>query len=197
MNVTTTLPRFRPVSTRACAAAISSNVKRESISGVKRPSTAISTSVRTSSTRSAAGPATIRCRDVTFTNGASLFVEASWALNVQDSREGCVTLMGTEGGAETAQAKTGADLEVTLNNVQGGDLVKTKPEVGAAYFGAPGGAMNGFAYMGGLEAASWLDAITNDTDPYVTAEQACVVTEILDAIYTSAETGQPVLFNQN
>ena len=133
---------------------------------------------------------------VTFTNGASLFVEASWALNVQNSREGCVTLMGTEGGADTVQSKTGSDLVVTLNNVQGGELVKTAPEVGAAYFGAPGGAMNGFTYMGGLEAESWLNAIINDTDPYVKAEQACVVTEILDAIYTSAETGKPVYFNQ-
>lgn len=144
-------------------------------------------------------PATYSVEDsafgfVRFTNGASLFVEAAWALNVQDSREGCVTLMGTEGGADTVQAKQGADLVVTLNNVQGGQLVKTAPETGAAYFGAPGDAMNGFAYMGGLEAESWLDAITNDTDPYVTAEQACVVTEILDAIYTSAQTGQPVVF---
>ncbi len=131
---------------------------------------------------------------VTFKNGASLFVEASWALNVQDSREGCVTLCGTEGGADTIQG-AGSDLIVTLNNVQGGELVKTRPEEGAAYFGAGGGAMSGFEYMGGLEAGAWLDAIINDTEPYVTAEQACVVTEILDAIYTSARTGQPVVFD--
>lgn len=146
-------------------------------------------------------PATFTVEDsafgfVQFTNGASLFVEAAWALNVQDSREGCVTLCGTEGGADTVQAKQGSDLVVTLNNVQGGQLVKAAPETGAAYFGAPGDAMNGFAYMGGLEAASWLDAIANDTEPYVRAEQACVVTEILDAIYTSARTGKPVVFAQ-
>ena len=106
-----------------------------------------------------------------------------------------MTLMGTEGGADTIQSKTGADLEVTLNNVQGGDLVKTSPRW-ARPTGAP--ARDGrLRYMGGLEAESWLNAIINDTDPYVKAEQACVVTEILDAIYTSAETGQPVLFNQN
>lgn len=131
---------------------------------------------------------------VTFKNGASLFVEAAWALNVQDSREGCVTLCGTEGGADTVQAPAGSDLVTTLNSVQGGALVKTQPAVGAAYFGAPGEAMGGFAYMGGLEAESWLKAIINDTDPYVTAEQACVVTEILAAIYESAQTGQPVIF---
>ncbi len=147
-------------------------------------------------------PATYTVEDsafgfVTFTNGASLFVEASWALNVQASREACVTLCGTEGGADTVQIPGSSDLLVTLNNVQGGDLVKTAPEPGAAYFGAGGGAMSGFAYMGGLEAKSWLAAIANDTEPYVTAEQACVVTEILDAIYTSAQTGEPVYFNQD
>ncbi len=133
---------------------------------------------------------------VRFRNGASMFVEAAWALNVQDSREACVTLCGTEGGADTVQVKGSADIAVTLNNVQGGDLVKTAPEVGAAYFGADAaGALGGFAYMGGLEADSWLTAIANNTEPYVTAKQACVVTEVLDAIYTSAETGKPVYFD--
>lgn len=146
-------------------------------------------------------PATFTVEDsafgfVRFTNGASMFVEAAWALNVQDSREACVTLCGTEGGADTIQAEGTADLVATLNNVQGGDLVKTRPEVGAAYFGAGGDAMSGFEYMGGLEAGQWLEAIINDTEPLVTPEQACVVSEILDAIYTSAATGQPVNFNQ-
>lgn len=146
-------------------------------------------------------PATYTVEDsafgfVRFTNGASLFVESAWALNVQESREGCVTLCGTEGGADTFQVPGGSDLLVTLNNVQGGDLVKTAPEPGAAYFGAPGQKMDGFSYMGGLEAEAWLNAIINDTDPYVKAAHACVVTEILDAIYTSAETGEPVYFNK-
>jgi predicted dehydrogenase len=146
-------------------------------------------------------PATYTVEDsafgfVRFTNGASLVVEAAWALNVQESREACVTLCGTDGGADTVQAKGSADLVATLNNVQGGELVKTSPESGAAYFGAGGTALTGFSYMGGLEADSWLTAIIDDTDPYVTAEQACVVSEILDAIYTSAESGKPVYFNQ-
>ena len=44
--------------------------------------------------------------------------------------------------------------------------------------------MTGFQYMGGLEAGLWIDAILNDTELYVTADQAVVVTEILDAIYS-------------
>ncbi len=42
------------------------------------------------------------------------------------------------------------------------------------------------------EAESWYDAIVNDTDPLVKPEQALVVTQILEGIYESAETGQPV-----
>ena len=40
-------------------------------------------------------------------NGVSLFVEASWALNVQDFRECCVILCGTEAGADTIQDPNG------------------------------------------------------------------------------------------
>lgn len=131
---------------------------------------------------------------VRFTNGASLFVEASWALNVADSREACVTLCGTEGGADTIQVAGSPNLKVTLNHVVGGDLVKTSPEVGAVVFSPgkpPRAAMDQAAVD---EARTWLAAIANDTDPVVTGEQAAVVTEILDAIYTSAATGKPVEF---
>ncbi|MEU6536413.1 Gfo/Idh/MocA family oxidoreductase [Streptomyces sp. NPDC047000] len=131
---------------------------------------------------------------VRFTDGASLQVRASWALNVPESRESCVELFGTEGGIDVVQR--GSDQLVTLNSVQGGQLVNTRPEEGAAYFGSGEKTMEGFSSMGGLEAGLWLDAITNDTEPLVTAEQACVVSEILDAIYTSAKTGRTVYFNQ-
>ena len=47
-----------------------------------------------------------------------------------------------------------------------------------------------------LEAQSWIDAIVNDTDPVVKPEEALVVTEILEAIYQSAETGKPVYLGQ-
>jgi predicted dehydrogenase len=47
----------------------------------------------------------------------------------------------------------------------------------------------------GAEAQQWINAILNDTDPCVLPEQACVVSEILEAIYKSAETGEPVYFD--
>ena len=45
------------------------------------------------------------------------------------------------------------------------------------------------------EAKSWIEAVRNDTDPVVLPEQALVVSEILEAIYESAKTGQPVTFD--
>ena len=44
------------------------------------------------------------------------------------------------------------------------------------------------------EARLWIESVVNDTDPVVLPEQALVVTQILEAIYTSAKTGQPVYF---
>ncbi|MGB5004224.1 MAG: gfo/Idh/MocA family oxidoreductase, partial [Lactococcus raffinolactis] len=35
-------------------------------------------------------------------------------------------------------------------------------------------------------------AVVNDTEPLVKPEQALVVTQILEAIYMSAKTGEPV-----
>ena len=133
---------------------------------------------------------------VRFTNGASLYVESSWALNVADSREACVTLCGTEGGADTAQVTGSPNLKVTLNSVQGGGLVKTSPEVGAVVFSPGKLPLSGMDQAAVDEAGSWLTAIITDSEPLVTAHQACVVTEILDAIYTSAATGKPVYFTE-
>ena len=60
--------------------------------------------------------------------------------------------------------------------------------------GPAGEAMDPMAAMGAMECEQWLDAIVNDTEPLVTAEQSVVVTEIIDAIYTSARTGKEVVF---
>ena len=45
------------------------------------------------------------------------------------------------------------------------------------------------------EAVNWINCIINDTDPVVLPEQALVVSEILEAIYTSSQTGKPVYFD--
>ena len=46
-----------------------------------------------------------------------------------------------------------------------------------------------------IENEVFMDAITKGTELVVKPEQACVVTQILEAIYESAKTGKPVYLN--
>jgi predicted dehydrogenase len=121
-------------------------------------------------------------------NGATILLEASWALNIiEPIPEGSLALCGTKAGA---QIKNG----VSINKDEFGKLVELRPEMSSG----------GVAFYDGCgespqitEARRWIDAILNDTDPVVLPEQACVVSEILAAIYESAETGKPVYFGDN
>jgi len=80
--------------------------------------------------------------------------------------------------------------ELVFNSTRYGKLVETKPATGGgiAYFDS--GAEDV------IEARQWLDCINNDTEPLVKPEQALVVTQILEAIYTSARTGKTVEIDQ-
>jgi len=132
-------------------------------------------------------------------NGATIYLEASWALNILETREGQVTLCGTKAGAELkgegAAAPTSAvngTGMVVFNTARYGELVDVQP----MSIGGPGPAdFGGDPWrVGDAEIKSWLDAIVNNTEPVVKPEQAFVVTQILEAIYKSAETGKAVEF---
>ncbi|MEG2701498.1 MAG: Gfo/Idh/MocA family oxidoreductase [Clostridia bacterium] len=120
-------------------------------------------------------------------NGATITLDATWALNTSvPIPEGSVQLCGSKAGALIFNG-------VTLNKVEFDRLVEVKPNMGEG----------GVAFYDGVketapitEQRRWLDAIENDTDPVVLPEQACVVSELLEAIYTSAKTGEPVYFNR-
>ncbi|MCZ2258497.1 Gfo/Idh/MocA family protein [Sporosarcina sp. G11-34] len=122
---------------------------------------------------------------ITMENGATISLEASWALNTLDVDEAKCTLSGTEGGADMKDG-------LRINGEDMGNLYTTKVELGAG----------GVAYYEGasesnadLEARLWIDSIINDTEPTVKPEQAYVVTQILEAIYESAKTGKAVYFD--
>lgn len=125
-------------------------------------------------------------------DGATIFLEASWALNVERNKEAATTLCGTKGGAEMIPHGLGADYELHFNTAKYGKLIdKTaKLDAGAVAFfsGESGGQPQD------QEAYQWLRAILDDTEPLVTPEQAFVVTRILEAIYQSAEIGKAVEF---
>ena len=120
-------------------------------------------------------------------NGCTIMLESSWSLNTTDLvMEGSCTLCGDKAGAQIKGE------ELSINKDEFGKLVEIHPDMapgGVAYYDAE------LPDAGDLEARQWIDALLNDTDPCVLPEQACVISEILEAIYKSAATGAPVYFD--
>jgi len=123
---------------------------------------------------------------ITMKNGATIILEASWAINLLDTTEANCTLAGTKAGADM---KNG----LRINGENKGTMYVQNIQTdggGVAYFDSKG------VDLAFEEAKSWINAVRNDTDPVVLPEQALVVSEILEAIYESAKTGQPVTFDR-
>ena len=81
--------------------------------------------------------------------------------------------------------------KLVINKVELGRQVKTEVDCSAGgvafYDGAQGSSAD-------AEARAWIDSIVNDTPTIVQPDQARVVSEILEAIYASSQTGKPVYF---
>src|SRR5579862_5345516 len=121
---------------------------------------------------------------ITMQNGATIVLESSWALNTLQVDEAKCTLCGTEGGADMIGG-------LRINGENFGKLYTTQVDLRSS----------GVAFYEGkaesdsdMEARLWIDAILKDKQPVVLPEQACVVSEILEAIYESSKTGKPVFF---
>lgn len=125
-------------------------------------------------------------------NGATIFLESSWALNIKDSREAATTLCGTKAGAEMIGGMSQQGYDLVFNETTGGVLTEEHiSDTGAIAFfeGSTGGTPEV------KECKQWLEAIIEDKEPLVKPEQAFVVTEILDTIYKSAEQGKEIKLN--
>ena len=57
-------------------------------------------------------------------NGATIFLESSWALNVKDSREAATTLCGTKAGAEMVGGMSSEGYDLVINETTGGVLTE-------------------------------------------------------------------------
>lgn len=118
-------------------------------------------------------------------NGATVVLESSWAINSLEVDEAKCSLSGSEAGADM---KNG----LRINGEELGRLYTKEIDLGAG----------GVAFYDGkaenaadTEMRSWIEAVDKDLEPVVTPEQACVVSEILEAIYESARTGKAVYMN--
>ena len=119
-------------------------------------------------------------------NGATIMLEASWALNTLQSITDATTLCGTKAGADMMDG-------LRINGEKRSKLYEFKPDL----------AVGGVAFFEGKsespadkESRLWIEAVVNDTEVVVKPEQAMIVTEILEALYESAATGKPVYLNK-
>lgn len=117
-------------------------------------------------------------------NGATIMLEAAWALNSLEVDEAKTTLCGTKAGADMKDG-------LRINKVKYNKQIVEKPALDA----------DGVAFFDGtgenpdvLEQQAFYDAVMNGGEVVVRPEQALVVTEILEAVYESAKTGKPFYF---
>ena len=126
------------------------------------------------------------CAFIRMKNGATIMLETSWSLNTDEPiEEGSCVLCGSKAGISLKNNN------LRINKVELGRQVVTNVDCSAG----------GVAFYDGAsmtpadaEAYAWIEAIVNDTEQVVKPEQACVVSEILEAIYVSSQTGKPVYF---
>ena len=117
-------------------------------------------------------------------NGATVVLEASWALNSLEVDEAKTSLCGTKAGADMKDG-------LRINSVKYGRQCVEKPDMNAG----------GVAFYDGasekpedIEQMVFYKAITEDAPLTVKPEQAMVVTQILEAIYESAKENKTIYF---
>ena len=121
-------------------------------------------------------------------NGATIYLEASWALNTLDVNEAKTILCGDKGGADML----GKDGGLRINGEKYSKTFVTEPDLKAGGVAFYDGAV---AKPEQIEAQTFYSAVIEGTPLVVKPEQALVVTRILDAIYESNRTGKPVFFD--
>ena len=122
---------------------------------------------------------------VVMENGATINLRASWALNYADPQEAKTLLCGTKAGADMHD---GLRINGIRNNMQYIFTPQLNAKGAAFYDGVKGES------PADREARLWIEAVREDKTPFVTPEQAIVITRILEGIYTSAKTGEMFKF---
>lgn len=119
---------------------------------------------------------------VKFKNGATMIVEASWLLNMEDA--GPTTICGTKGGIAFKDG-------LTINGEMNGSLfVNTVTPNKTARELFKGETLTAEQY----EAKQWIYSVINNIPPLTKPEEACVVSEIIEAIYKSAQENKTIYF---
>lgn len=122
----------------------------------------------------------LACGLCKFKNGATLIVEASWALNISEPEHMVTLLCGTKGGLVQKNVGGGYQFACEIYTEEGSGLF-TKT-LDSATVRAPS------AYQ------EFVNSILENRAPLATGEEGLKVMQILEGIYKSAETGREVRY---
>ena len=115
---------------------------------------------------------------VKFANGATLELEASWAAHIQEREMMETRLFGTKGGLVQRNLNETYEFEAEMYMDRDGAQYDMK--------------LHAPRRSGKNAMSHFIDAIVNDTPHTATGQEGLLVMQILDAIYKSAESGEPV-----
>lgn len=117
---------------------------------------------------------------LTFKNGATVSVEASWISHIKEQEIMETRILGTKGGLLQRNLREGYEFETELFTERDGYMCDLKPH-------------NPMPPTPSA-AAHFVDCIAADRPHMATGQEGLAVTQLLDAIYESARTGTAVLF---
>ena len=123
---------------------------------------------------------------VVMENGATIYLEATWALNTRDERPVGISLCGTKAGADMTDG-------LVINTEEHGRLVDKQIVLNpkAIPFYQPKE-----LYGPELELTKWIACLREGTPPVTLPHQMFTVSRIIDGFYQSARTGCPVILSE-
>ncbi len=124
---------------------------------------------------------------IKFEDGSALELEASWASHIKRWEHMETRLMGTDGGLIQYNVGDGYDFDAELYVERNGCRYDIKP-----HLVQDGVRPNPIVDDTNGSMQHFVDAIINDKPHIATGEEGHVVMQLLDAIYESAATGDPV-----
>lgn len=121
----------------------------------------------------------LACGMIKFTNGATLIIETSWALNIKQRQELILRLCGTKGGLSQEDVNGEYTTTEIFSDEDGYFFTRsldftTAPTTSAMF--------------------EFVDSILGKRPPIATGDEGIKVMKILDGIYESARTGREVRF---
>ena len=122
----------------------------------------------------------LACGIIKFANGATLILEASWALNINENEHMITSLYGDKGGLVQRNLEGTYKFEAEVYTEEGSGLYtkrldRTEKPVRPSYH-------------------EFLDSIIEGRNPIGTGEEGIKVMKILEGIYRSAESGKEVRY---